>query len=413
MSPRRAVIEVLLGLALAPVPLALPAALAQDQPDAPANAPPPDAPGTASPTVFPHTESGRYWISGQTNTILQWHPSFRAKYTGENSLRGEGENATSHVLKLYTGFVLTPTTELLIDPEIVEGRGLSGAVGVAGFPNLDVVRIPALRNNFYLARFLLRRMIPLSREKVAAERGPLGLATSLPARRLEFRIGKFGLVDFFDLNAAGSDSHLQFLNWAVDNNAAYDYAANTHGYTWGAMVEYDDRRWTLRFAEALMPKAANGLKLDADVRRAHAENMEAEFRGNFLPGRAGAVRLLSYVNHANMGNYREAIDAFLAGRTPVPDITAHPLNTTIKYGFGVNLDQALNGWLTAFARWGWNEGQHETFAYTEVDQTVLFGAGLSGKLWKRKFDRAGAALASNGISREHQRYLALGGTGFQ
>ncbi len=393
---------------------------AQNTPPSPAAQAPPQAesaPATDADqpaTLFPHSESSRYWVSGQTNIILQWHPSFPAKYTGINSLQPQGENATSQWLTLYTGIALTPTTELLIDPEVAAGRGLSASVGVAGFPNLDVVRIPALKGNkFYLARFLLRQVIPLSQEKVAAQRGPLSLATSLPVRRLELRIGKLSLVDFFDLNSAGSDSHLQFMNWAVDNNAAYDYAANTRGYTWGGLVEYDARRWALRFAEAFMPKVANGINLDADLRRAHSENVEVEFRSNFLPGRAGAVRLLSYVNHANMGIYREAVDDFLAGRTPVPDITAHPLRTTIKYGFGANLEQALNTWLTAFARWGWNEGQHESFAYTEVDQTILVGVGARGKSWRRKLDRAGIAFVSNGISRDHQQYLALGGTGFQ
>ncbi len=380
---------------------------------APARGQEPPAADTGAPaTVFNHSESSRYFLSGQVNIILQWHPSFRAAYTGANSLQPQGENATSQWLTLYTGFALTPNTELLIDPEMAAGRGLSTTLGVAGFPNLDVVRNPQLGQTPYLARFMLRKVIPLSQEKVAAERGPLSLATSVPARRLEFRVGKFSLVDFFDANSAGSDSHLQFLNWAVDNNAAYDYAANTRGYTWGAVVEYDDRRWALRFAEGFMPKVANGINLDADLRRAHSENVEFEFRRSLLPHREGAVRLLGFVNHANMGSYGEAVDAFLAGRTRVPDITAHPLRTTIKYGFGVNLEQALNSWLTAFARWGWNEGQHELFAYTEVDQTILVGAGASGKRWRRKLDRAGIAFVSNGISRDHQQYLALGGSGF-
>ncbi|HEX2715134.1 MAG TPA: carbohydrate porin, partial [Candidatus Acidoferrales bacterium] len=332
-------------------------------PDAPSSQPEasPAADADPAPTLFPHSESSRYWLSGQVNVIFQSHPSFPAKYSAINSLKPRGENATSQLLTLYTGFALTPTTELLIDPELAGGRGLSGTVGVAGFPNLDVVRIPALTvSKLYLARFLLRKVIPLSQEKVTAERGPLSLATSLPARRLELRIGKFSLVDFFDLNSAGSDSHLQFMNWTVDNNGAFDYAANTRGYTWAALIEYDSGRWALRFAEALMPKVANGINLDASLSRARAENMEVELRGNFLRRRAGAVRFLSYVNHANMGSYREAVDNFIAGRTPVPDITAHPLRTTIKYGFGANLEQALNSWLTAFARWGWNEGQHES-----------------------------------------------------
>jgi carbohydrate-selective porin OprB len=113
-----------------------------------------------------------------------------------------------------------------------------------------------------------------------------------------------------------------------------------------------------------------------------------------------------------MGSYRQAIDNFLAGVTPVPDITAHPLQTTIKYGFGANFEQPFNDWIGLFGRWGWNEGRHESYAYTEVDQTVELGVGASGARWGRQFDRAGLAFVSNGISRDHQQYLALGGLGF-
>jgi high affinity Mn2+ porin len=68
--------------------------------------------------------------------------------------------------------------------------------------------------------------------------------------------------------------------------------------------------------------------------------------------------------------------------------------------------------LRVFARFGWNEGQHESFAYTEVDQTVEVGGDLRGSFWKRKQDKVGVALVSNAISKVHQEYLALGGKGF-
>jgi len=198
----------------------------------------------------------------------------------------------------------------------------------------------------------------------------------------------------------------------VDNNGAYDYAADTRGYTFAAMAEYDDRAWSVRFAEALMPKVANGINLDFDVARARSENAEFELRRNFLPRRAGVVRVLTYVNHADMGSYREAINAYLAGTDPVPDVTRHRQQGRIKYGFGGNFEQALTGWLTAFGRWGWDEGANESFAYTEVNGTIQLGAGASGSLWRRKQDRAGAVFITNGISGDHQRYLALGGLGF-
>ena len=110
--------------------------------------------------------------------------------------------------------------------------------------------------------------------------------------------------------------------------------------------------------------------------------------------------------------YRQAINDFLAGKTPRPEIQSHPLQTTMKYGFGVNLEQELPHHSRALLRWGWNEGQHESFVYTEVDETVELGTDLAGNGWHRAQDKAGIVFVSNGISAVHQRYLALGGLGF-
>jgi high affinity Mn2+ porin len=363
-------------------------------------------------TLFPHSESSRFWVSGQANVILQWHPGFPAAYSGRNSFGAAAQNATSKTETLYTGLVLTPTTEVFLDVEETNGHGLSEALGLAGFVNLDVVRNPSLGVAPYLARFMLRQIIPLSSDRMDATRGIFGLATSLPARRLELRMGKFSLVDFFDLNSGGSDSHLQFLNWAVDNNGAYDYAANTRGYTDGALVEYDDHGWSVRFAETLMPKVANGIHLDADVARARAENLEFELRKGFLRHREGTVRVLSYVNHADMGNYRQAIDNFLNGLSSEPDIVATRKQGRKKYGFGLNFEQELTSWLGVFGRAGWSDGRNESFAYTEIDRTGEIGEYFDGKLWRRKKDRAGTVFEASGLSADHRTYLADGGLGF-
>ncbi len=398
--------------------LAAPALLrAQYAPAGQAPAPPAAAPGDdtasdASPTLLPHFESDRIWLSGQANIVTQWHPAFRSPYQGPNSLSPEAQDASSRVLTLLTGMRINNSSEVLLDIQETGGHGIGEALGLAGFTNLDVVRNPTLSKAPYVARVMWHQVIALSDEKAPAERTPLSLFSQLPVRRIEIRFGKLSLVDFFDLNTYGSDSNFQFMNWTLDNNGAYDYAADTRGYTYAAMVEYDDRRWAVRFAEALMPKVANGINLDADLARAHSENVEFELHHSFEPRREAVVRLLGYANHADMGNYSVAVANFLAGDTPEPEITAHPLQTTTKYGFGTNIEQPLTDWLGLFARWGWNEGQHESYAYTEVDETVQGGAGLQGIKWKRKLDRAGLAFVSNGISRDHQQYLALGGVGF-
>jgi len=370
-----------------------------------------DAPDAHS-TIFDHSSASRFWLSGQINLILQWHPSFQAKYSGDNSFRADGENATSRVLTLYSGVQLTRTTEVLVDVESAGGRGISDALGLAGFTNLDVVRNPTLGSAPYLARAMVHQIIPLSSEMVESERGPFSLAAELPVRRLEVRIGKLGVADFFDLNSAGSDSHLQFMNWTADNNGAFDYAADTRGYTVGALIEYQDRNWALRFGECLMPKVANGIDLDWDLGRARGENAELEIRHEFLSNRLGLIRLLAYANHANMGSYREAIDGFLSGHDSAPEIEAHRKQGRVKYGFGFNIEQPITKEITLFARSGWNEGRNESFAYTEANNTAEIGAGLNGNIWHRTFDRVGAAFVSNGLSHEHRDYLALGGKGF-
>jgi len=384
-----------------------------------AGAPADDSSSPNPPSIFPHSESSRFWISGQANFISQWHPTFHSPYRGPNSLSPEAQDATSRVLTLLTGVEATSTTEFLFDVQETGGHGIGEALGIGGFTNLDVVRNPTLSKAPYIARLMWHQIIPLGGEKSAAERTPISLFTQLPVRRLEIRFGKLSLVDFFDVNTYGSDSNFQFMNWALDNNGAYDYAADTRGFTYAAMVEYDDRHWAARFAEALMPKVANGIHLDADLGRARSENAEVELHHTFLPKREAALRFLGYANHANMGIYKVAVADFLSGKTPCPtgtvcrpDITVHPLQTTTKYGFGVNVEQPLSDWLGAFARWGWNEGQHESYAYTEVDETEQAGVGALGSKWKRKVDRAGLAFISNGISRDHQQYLALGGLGF-
>jgi high affinity Mn2+ porin len=395
--------------------LAVPAAAQQDpvpsQQDSQPNAEP--APSSDSlPVMFPHPEMDRLWLSGQVNIISQWHPAFHSPYQGPNSLTPQAQDASSRVLTLFTGLRLTKTTALLCDVQETGGHGIGEALGLAGFTNLDVVRNPTLSKAPYIARLMIHQIIPLGRATKSADQTPFSIFRELPERRLEIRFGKFSLADFFDLNSYGTDSNLQFMNWTVDNAGTYDYAADTRGYTVGAMLEYHDRWWAVRFAEGLMPKVANGINLDADAARARAENIEFEFHREIIRHQQGVLRLLTFVNHANMGDYQQAIDNFRAGLTPKPEITAHPLQTTIKYGFGANFEQPLNDWLGVFGRWGWNEGQHESYAYTEVDQTVQIGVGFNGKRWYRKWDRAGVVFVSNGISHDHQEYLALGGDGF-
>lgn len=377
-------------------------------------------------TMAPHSESARYWVSGQANSIFQMHGHFHSPYEGTNSLLDIFEYKASEVATLYLGYQLHPNsrynTDLIVDFENAGGRGISEALGLAGITNLDVVRNPTLSISPYLARGEIHQTIGLTGEMTDQDRGPFALATKTPVRRFEIRIGKMSLPDTFDANSVGTDSHLQFTNWTVDNNGAWDYAADTRGYTVGGILEYDDKIWSARYAIAAMPIVANGIALDWALSRASGQNWEFELRKGLpavlrlappqMSKHPGAVRLLSYVNHAHMGDYRESVDEYLEGETATPEITATERFGAVKYGFGVNTEQEVNDSLRLFGRFGWDEDQHESFAYTEVGQTILFGGDLNGHTWRRLNDKIGVAFVSNAIKRDHQNYLHYGGHGF-
>jgi hypothetical protein len=381
----------------------------------------PECPEPSAPTTFAHSERSRFFAAGQANIIFQAHGPFHSPYEGPNSMLSRGEYKTSLVGTLFLGAELRTDprnhTEVIYDEESAGGRGISEAVGLGGFTNLDVVRNPNLGPVPYMARVQVHETFGFTDKMIEADRGPFSLAIKVPERRLELRVGKMGLPDFFDLNSVGSDSHLQFMNWTVDNNGAWDYAADTRGYTWGAVAEYDDRNWSARYGSASMPTVANGIDFDWSWKRANAQNVELERRGNLFPRlvapeRKGAVRVLSFINHAHMGLYRDAVNAYLAGGDRTPDITKHERFGAVKYGFGLNFEQELTPMMRVFGRFGWNEGQHESYVYTEVDQTFEFGGDLAGHRWRRPHDKVGVAFVSNAIKRDHQNYLKYGGLGF-
>jgi high affinity Mn2+ porin len=372
-------------------------------------------------TMAPHSESGRYWVSGQANSIFQMHGHFHSPYEGPNSLIDDFETKASEVGTLYLGYQLFPNsrynTDLIVDFENAGGRGISQALGLAGETNLDVVRNPTLSTKPYLARGEIHQIIGLTDEMTDQDRSPFALATRVPVRRFEIRIGKMTLPDTFDVNSVGSDSHLQFVNWTIDNNGAWDYAADTRGYTVGGILEYDDKVWSARYGIAAMPTIANGITLDWAFSRANGQNWEFELRKGLFarwldPKREGAVRVLSFVNHAHMGDYRESVNQYLNGQVATPDITKTERFGAVKYGFGLNTEQEVTDRLRLFARFGWDEDQHESFAYTEVGQTISFGGDYSGHSWRRLNDKVGAAFVSNAIKRDHQNYLHYGGLGF-
>src|SRR5580704_996134 len=105
-------------------------------------------------TMFDHPANHPWLLSGQANIIFQAHPAFHSPYAGPNSLLARGEYKVSLVGTLYLALEANKNpryhTDLVLDFESAGGRGVSEALGLAGFTNLDVVRNPNLGSKPYL-----------------------------------------------------------------------------------------------------------------------------------------------------------------------------------------------------------------------------------------------------------------------
>ena len=189
-------------------------------------------------------------------------------------------------------------------------------------------------------------------------------------------------------------------------NGAWDFAADVRGYDYGMALDYNEESWAVRYGVFGEPSVANGADIDPDVLQADRHVVEFEQRTTFNQ-RPGAIRLLAYLNRAHMGSYRE----FLTQMPVDPDIT-QTRDYRVKYGFGANMEQDITQSLGVWARWGWNNGKTESWAFTEIDNTVSFGVLITGDRWMRSQDEVGLGFASNGISTAHRDYLAAGGVDF-
>ncbi|HTD57128.1 MAG TPA: carbohydrate porin [Silvibacterium sp.] len=365
-----------------------------------------------NPAMFrSHLIARRFWISGQSNFIFQAHTPFHSPYSGPNSFHGYGESAASVANTVYLGVRPLRFSEVSASLDVEDGRGLSDALGIAAYPNADVID-PDLTNALYLSRLFLHHTIPVAADRINQDPNPFFLQPWIPRQRFEVFFGKLSLLDYFDVNEVGSDPHLQFTNLAIGNAGTYEYAGDGHGYTIASMVSYSGPRYGLRFAEALLPKTTNTNRLEYNLRNSREENIEFDCTTYPLRGYVTHTRALVFINHADLGNYREADEAYLAGVDPTPDITLHRHPGTVKPGFDISLEQDLPKNFRAYFRYGWNHGLYESFTFSEMNDTVSFGADLSGDAWHRKYDRIGSAFVNSGLAYYHREYLALGGIGF-
>lgn len=291
------------------------------------------------------------------------------------------------------------------------GEGVSGATGLGGFSNGNVIPPGyGLNKQFYIARLYARFMLPLGSQVTAVDRGQDQIGGTEAATRLEVKVGHLAAPDDFDQNRYANSPRTQFLNWSLTDDTAWDYAADTRGYTDGIVLGYISPAWSLKYGVYRMPLTTNGEQLQASLLRASGQNLQMSFTG--LPT-GTAVRLLAYLNTAAMGNYAQALALASASQT-TPVITATATPGRQKHGFALDAEQPLadEGETGMFLRWGWNDGRNESFAFTEVDQLISAGVQLSGAEWHQPDGQLGFGVANEALSASHRAYLAAGGCGF-
>lgn len=363
------------------------------------------APALAAADEPPVEESAS--LHFQSTVATQAHPAFAARYSGQNSMSPRAEAATSVVTDLFGGARLWKGGEFYFQPELAGGRGLSSTLGVAAFPSGEVYRVGDPAPVAVVARAFFRQVIGLGGPHQRVEPGQNQLGDTRDRDRLTLAVGKMATTDFVDNDPLANDPHTQFSSWGIWASAAYDYPADTRGYTWGLAGDLSMHWWSVRAGIFLEPQVSNGMAMEWRIDK--ARGLAAEYEGRYALGdHAGAARVLAFLNDAHMGSYQEALSTSSFGM----DVTKTRAFGRTKYGFAASVNQDLGGGLGAFARASWDDGANETWAFTEIDRSLAAGVVQSGSRWGRSQDEAGAAAVASGLSAVHREYLAAGGYGF-
>ena len=349
------------------------------------------------------------WISlhGQYTNVSQYHSSFTSpsQFTGPNSMTSSSSIKSTNDLTLYLGIRLGKNTEVFFNPEIDQGYGLTNTLGMAGFPSGEAYKVGKGHPYYKVPRYFVRQTFNLGGEITKIEDDINQTSVDLTADNLIITAGKFSVVDVFDTNIYAHDPKGDFLNWSILEGGAFDYAADSWGFTYGAAAELSKDWWTARIGIFALSTEPNMQTIDKSFHQ-YESVFELEERHK-LWDQSGKFKILVFANKANMGTYTDAI-ANMRERIPsVADVRRYATKT----GLVLNAEQSVNDYVGWFARISMNDGSKEAYDFTEINRSYSTGLVFEGKFWNRVDDRIGVAFAVNQLSSEAQQYFKLGGQG--
>jgi high affinity Mn2+ porin len=355
-------------------------------------------------------ESDVWNVHAQTTYLPQVYPSFRSPYAGANSLPGTSQAQATWTTTAFLGVRLWQGGEFYFDPELAQGFGLAGTLGLAGFSNGEAQKAGSAEPRFRPQRYYLKQTFGLGGEQEEVADGPNQLPGKRDIDRITVIVGRFAVGDFFDNNLYAHDPRADFMNWAMWASAAYDFPADLPGFTRGAVVEFNRRDFAVRVGAFEVPSAPNS---DVLVIGTRAIGTVAEFEERHrIFDQPGKLRLGLFANSGATGSYREALA--IEAANPALDINsvmAGIRRDNPKHGVYLNAEQQIVQDVGLFARASWHDGQNEILSFTDIDRSVSAGLSIKGRSWGRPSDTIGIGAAVNGLSEAHRDYLAAGGNG--
>jgi hypothetical protein len=371
----------------------------------------------------------RWNVYGQGTYISQWHPSFPAAYTNlngsPNSLVPVAQNAFTGTVDFYAGFKLWKGMEIYGAPEMISETPFSNLKGLGGsIQDFEFQKTGTPQPTWYRSRAYVRQTFNMGGDNIHLDSGAMQLAQDVESRRVVMTFGDMSILDIFDKNTFAGDLRQQFFNMSFMTNAAYDFAADVHGYSIGLATELYFDEWAMRFGRYMLPKNPNDLNLDFRIFKFYGDQFELEHKHKLF-GQNGAIRILGYHNHAYTGSFSDAVAAFQDNPTQnnattcpgwnynssnsnAPD-DCHVRRPNDKYGIGINIEQNITRDIGFFFRGMYSDGNTEVYNYTSTDRSLSMGTVFHGYLWGRHKDAVGVGLAQNMLSASHVKYLQMGG----
>ncbi|KJC42855.1 cell envelope biogenesis protein OmpA [Bradyrhizobium sp. LTSP849] len=353
-------------------------------------------------------ESGDWNVHAQTTVLPQGYGPIHSPYASPQSLPGSGQFQATWTTTAFLGAKLWDGGEFYFNPELAQGFGINGTLGLAGFSNGEAQKAGAPFPKIRAQRYYFKQTFGLGGEQEEVADAPNQLAGKRDIDRVTLIVGRFAVGDFFDGNAYAKDPRADFMNWAMWASAAYDFPADLPGYTRGAVVELNRKDWAIRAGFFQVPAAPN-----SDVLTFKTGGTVVEFEERHaIFEQPGKLRVGVFANSGNTANYQQVVD--LAAANPaldINDIVTATQRDRLKYGFYVNLEQQIVNDVGLFARASWNDGQNQILNFTDIDRSVSGGLSIKGSRWGRPDDTIGIGGAINGLSAAHRDFLAAGGTG--